>query len=156
MDLNVGMPEMKEAKISPYQWMERHFFFFFFSRDWSSLLDLYLNFHGRLGRVELALRGALLLGGTSCLTFFLLGCVFLFTLFESGVGAIALMGLWLLTYFVMFLCGLSLLARRFHDMDKSGWWVLLILVPILNLATYIYLLVKKGTSGANRFGAVPE
>ena len=41
-------------------------------------------------------------------------------------------------------------------MDKSGWWVLLILVPILNLATYIYLLIKKGTNGANRFGAVPE
>lgn len=121
-----------------------------------SLLALYLNFHGRLGRVELALRGALLLGGASCLTFFLMGCVFLFTLFESGVGAIALMGLWLLTYFVMFLCGLSLLARRFHDMDKSGWWVMLFCVPIVNLATYIYLMTKKGTPGANRFGGVPE
>ena len=156
MDLYVGVSEVNDHKISPYQWMERHFFARQIPRDWNSLLDLYLNFHGRLGRVELALRGALLLGGTSCLTFFLMGCVFIFTLFESGVGAIALMGLWLLTYFVMFLCGLSLLARRFHDMDKSGWWVLLILVPILNLATYIYLLIKKGTNGANRVGAVPE
>ena len=66
------------------------------------------------------------------------------------------MGLWLLTYFVMFLCGLSLLARRFHDMDKSGWWVMLFCVPIVNLATYIYLMTKKGTPGANRFGGVPE
>ena len=103
MDLYVGTPEVNDHKISPYQWMERHFFARQIPRDWTSLLDLYLNFHGRLGRVELALRGALLLGGTSCLTFFLMGCVFIFTLFESGVGAIALMGLWLLAYFVMFL-----------------------------------------------------
>ena len=156
MDLNGGMVENKLENLSPYQWMEQHFFARQIPRDWPSLLALYLNFHGRLGRVELALRGALLLGGASCLTFFLMGCVFLFTLFESGVGAIALMGLWLLTYFVMFLCGLSLLARRFHDMDKSGWWVMLFCVPIVNVATYIYLMTKKGTPGANRFGGVPE
>lgn len=156
MDLHVETSAIKNEKLSPYQWMERHFFARQIPRDWASLLDLYLNFYGRLGRVELALRGALLLGGASCLTFFLMGCVFIFTLFESGVGAIALMGLWMLTYLVMFLCGLSLLARRFHDMDMSGWWTLLFLVPILNLATYIYLMVKKGDSGANRFGGVPE
>ena len=156
MDLNGGMVENKLENLSPYQWMEQHFFARQIPRDWPSLLALYLNFHGRLGRVELALRGALLLGGASCLTFFLMGCVFLFTLFESGVGAIALMGLWLLTYFVMFLCGLSLLARRFHDMEKSGWWVMLFCVPVVTLATYLYLMTKNGTQGANRFGGVPE
>ena len=86
MDLNGGMVENKLENLSPYQWMEQHFFARQIPRDWPSLLALYLNFHGRLGRVELALRGALLLGGASCLTFFLMGCVFLFTLFESGVG----------------------------------------------------------------------
>lgn len=63
MDLNGGMVENKLENLSPYQWMEQHFFARQIPRDWPSLLALYLNFHGRLGRVELALRGALLLGG---------------------------------------------------------------------------------------------
>lgn len=49
MDLYVGTPEVNDHKISPYQWMERHFFARQIPRDWTSLLDLYLNFHGRLG-----------------------------------------------------------------------------------------------------------
>ena len=60
MDLNGGMVENKLENLSPYQWMEQHFFARQIPRDWPSLLALYLNFHGRLGRVELALRGALL------------------------------------------------------------------------------------------------
>ncbi|WP_159429672.1 DUF805 domain-containing protein [Acidaminococcus timonensis] len=146
----------KNERLSPYQWMERHFFARQIPRDWASLLELYLNFHGRLGRVEMALRGALLLAGTGLVTFFLMGCVCLFTLFESGVGAIALLGLWMLTYLVMMVCGISLFVRRFHDMDRSGWWVLLLFIPVVHLAVYIYLLIRKGTEGDNRFGAVPE
>lgn len=37
-------------------------------------------------------------------------------------------------------------VRRLHDSNKSGWWLLL---PLYNL----YLLIRKGTEGANRFGA---
>lgn len=37
-------------------------------------------------------------------------------------------------------------VRRIHDSDKSGWWILL---PLYNL----YLLIRKGTEGENRFGA---
>ena len=43
--------------------------------------------------------------------------------------------------------------KRFHDRDKSGWWVLIGLIPIIGL---IWLLVElgflTGTSGPNRFG----
>lgn len=58
----------KNERLSPYQWMERHFFARQIPWDWASLLELYLNFHGRLGRVEMALRGALLLAGTGLVT----------------------------------------------------------------------------------------
>ena len=43
--------------------------------------------------------------------------------------------------------------KRFHDRDKSGWWVLLGFVPIIGA---IWLLIElgflKGTPGSNRFG----
>ena len=44
--------------------------------------------------------------------------------------------------------------KRFHDRDKSGWWVLIALIPIIGA---IWLLIElgflKGTSGPNRFGS---
>ena len=44
--------------------------------------------------------------------------------------------------------------KRFHDRDKSGWWVLIWLIPIIGA---IWLLIElgflKGTPGSNRFGS---
>lgn len=42
-------------------------------------------------------------------------------------------------------------ARRLHDTDKSGWWLLLGLVPFIGLLL-IYFLAIAGTPGDNRFG----
>lgn len=42
-------------------------------------------------------------------------------------------------------------VRRFHDLDKSGWWLLLGLVPLVNLIV-IYWFCQPGTPGANQFG----
>lgn len=43
--------------------------------------------------------------------------------------------------------------KRFHDRDKSGWWVLIGFVPIIGA---IWLLIElgflAGTPGPNRFG----
>ncbi len=50
----------------------------------------------------------------------------------------------------------ALYAKRWHDRDKSGWWSLIIFVPIIGS---IWLLVEcgilPGTQGANRFGPDP-
>jgi len=53
-------------------------------------------------------------------------------------------------------------ARRFHDIDMSGWWVLgfsiLNSIPYLGIISglvMLYFLAKKGTSGDNRFGWDP-
>ncbi|MBX9458259.1 MAG: DUF805 domain-containing protein [Rhizobium sp.] len=42
-------------------------------------------------------------------------------------------------------------VRRLHDLDKSGWWLLLGLVPLVGLIL-IYWFAQPGTPGANRFG----
>ncbi len=51
--------------------------------------------------------------------------------------------------------GWMLGIRRLHDLDKSGWFMLLILVPFVNLIFLLYLWFMPGTVGYNRFGADP-
>jgi uncharacterized membrane protein YhaH (DUF805 family) len=51
---------------------------------------------------------------------------------------------------------LAIYAKRWHDRNKSGWWSLIMLVPIIG---GIWMLVElgflRGTEGANRFGPDP-
>lgn len=42
--------------------------------------------------------------------------------------------------------------KRIHDLDNSGWWALLLLVPIINILYGLYLTFQVGTHGPNRFG----
>ncbi len=52
---------------------------------------------------------------------------------------------------------LALSVKRWHDRDKSGWWVLVVLVPVIG---WLWALVEngllRGSAGANRFGKPPE
>lgn len=54
-----------------------------------------------------------------------------------------------------FVAGIMMLARRLHDLDKSGWWMLLLFVPLVNILFYIYILFFKGTEGPNQYGEDP-
>ena len=50
----------------------------------------------------------------------------------------------------------ALYIKRFHDMGKSGWFSLLLLIPIVNLAVaFFWLGFVKGTDGDNAYGADP-
>lgn len=44
-------------------------------------------------------------------------------------------------------------VRRLHDINKSGWWMLINLLPIVGWIVYIVWMATKGTVGHNRFGA---
>ena len=66
----------------------------------------------------------------------------------SGQALQALTGLALL------LPGLAVGARRMHDVDKSGWNLLWSLT-IVGIIYVIYLAVKPGTDGPNRYGDNP-
>ena len=47
-------------------------------------------------------------------------------------------------------------VRRLHDLDKSGWWLLIGLVPIVGTIALIVWFVRPGTNGANQFGPEPR
>ena len=58
--------------------------------------------------------------------------------------------------YVIFIYAMTILQIKcWHDLDKSGWYVLLGYIPIANLITAIYLLFVKGTDGSNNFGEDP-
>ena len=48
--------------------------------------------------------------------------------------------------------GLAVAVRRLHDTDRSGWWLLLTLIPILGQLALIWFWTRPGTAGPNRFG----
>ena len=52
--------------------------------------------------------------------------------------------------------GIAVSAKRWHDRNKSAWWILISLVPIIG---WIWALIETGflpgTPGENRFGADP-
>ncbi|MDD2834387.1 MAG: DUF805 domain-containing protein [Methylotenera sp.] len=55
-----------------------------------------------------------------------------------------------------FIPSIAVGSRRLHDTNKSGWFQLLWLIPLLGWAAMIYLLVQEGESAANQYGEVPE
>ena len=51
--------------------------------------------------------------------------------------------------------GLAVGVRRLHDTDRSGWWLLLGLIPLFGWIVLLVFLVSGGTRGPNRFGPDP-
>lgn len=64
--------------------------------------------------------------------------------------------LWLAALLLVLPASVAVTIGRLHDLDRSGWWLLVGLIPIVNLAFGIYLLVAPGTAGSNRFGPDPR
>ena len=51
---------------------------------------------------------------------------------------------------------LAIQAKRWHDVNKSAWWILVNLAPVLgSLVTLVYCGLLPGTDGPNRFGDQP-
>jgi uncharacterized membrane protein YhaH (DUF805 family) len=47
-------------------------------------------------------------------------------------------------------------VRRLHDTDRSGWWMLIGLVPILGALVLLIFAVQDSQPGQNRFGPNPK
>jgi len=46
-------------------------------------------------------------------------------------------------------------ARRLHDTDRSGWWQLIIFIPIIGFIVLVIFFAMEGHRGPNRFGEDP-
>ncbi|SMF62855.1 Uncharacterized membrane protein YhaH, DUF805 family [Alteromonadaceae bacterium Bs31] len=87
--------------------------------------------------------------------------------FVLGIAAAILMGIlgdsggvatgivFLVLYIPVLVIFVALMRRRINDLDKSGWLLLLLLVPLVNLIFGLYMIFAPGTKGVNRFGPAP-
>ena len=85
----------------------------------------------------------------------------LFALSDGAIGvtSVAIVILFFVYALAMFLPGLAVAIRRLHDTDKSGWWVLIGIIPVINYIGGFVLLIfycMDGTKGPNRFGSSPK
>lgn len=45
--------------------------------------------------------------------------------------------------------------KRLHDLDKSAVWIVLYVIPLINILFFIYLCLRRGTIGNNKYGKDP-
>jgi len=81
-----------------------------------------------------------------------------FAAFFSGQRAVGgtLIGLYVLYALATFIPSLACAVRRLHDTNKSGWWILISLVPILGGIWVIVLLAIDSDPGVNQYGPNPK
>ncbi|MDP3084907.1 MAG: DUF805 domain-containing protein [Rubrivivax sp.] len=110
-----------------------------------SPLRIFLDPRGRIARREFWLYGVLALFGLTLLLQTLLAVARV----PSGTAS---------TWVQMLLLwpAVAVSIKRWHDRDKSGWWVLIVLLPLVG---WLWALIDNGflagTRGANRFGDDP-
>ncbi|KGD65230.1 hypothetical protein Y5S_01664 [Alcanivorax nanhaiticus] len=51
--------------------------------------------------------------------------------------------------------GIAVAIRRLHDTGRSGWWLLISLVPVVGFIVLLVFMVLEGESGANDYGDAP-
>ena len=108
----------------------------------------FLFFDGRIGRQTFGLKGVLLFAVLAMV----LGGVAAFIGVLSGSGGLLAVML-IAVYIVVIWISLAVSVKRWHDRGKSGWWVLIGLIPLIG---GIWALIETGflpsDPGTNRFG----
>lgn len=117
-----------------------------FIQNYTGVLKRYVDFNGRARRREYWM-------------FFLTNFVVstIINMLGSAVMNSSVAGLPGLIYsLAVLLPALSVGARRLHDTGKSGWWLLIGLVPIVGVIILIVFWATEGNKGANAYGADPK
>lgn len=105
-------------------------------------LNKYVTFSGRAPRSEFWF----------FLLFTWLGQIILSVVDGVVIGVGLLPGLFALA---MLLPTISVIVRRLHDTNRSGWWYWIGLVPLVGIILLIVWWATEGTKGPNNFGHDP-
>jgi len=115
--------------------------------DWYlKVVKNYAGFSGRARRKEYWM-------------FFLVNIVIAVVLGVLGgvTGAGTLFGALSVLYFLALLIpGIAVTLRRLHDIGRSGWWILSVLVPIVGSIVLLVFMVQDGQPGQNQYGPNPK
>ncbi|MGO9134917.1 MAG: DUF805 domain-containing protein [Methylovirgula sp.] len=109
--------------------------------------DLFLTNAGRINRQPFWI-GGIILAVINVVLGFIFGLIF-------GHNNLANI-LALIVNVVLIYPSVNLGIKRFHDRGKSGWWVLIVVVPVIGWIWYfIEAGCLRGTNGPNQFGPDP-
>jgi uncharacterized membrane protein YhaH (DUF805 family) len=103
------------------------------------VFERYAVFEGRAGRAEYW-------------WFFLANLIISFVLQALAGASDALLILAVVYSLAVLIPGLAVAVRRLHDTNKSGWWILISLVPFVGVIVLIVFLATDGDQGANQYG----
>jgi uncharacterized membrane protein YhaH (DUF805 family) len=114
-----------------------------FQQAVQSVFANYINFKGRARRSEFWYwQLFMLLGGLVA------------EIFDAGIG-IRFSPLSTIFWLATLIPGIAVFVRRLHDTDRSGWWLLLLFVPLIGAIVLIVWACTKGKQGYNGFGRDP-
>jgi uncharacterized membrane protein YhaH (DUF805 family) len=108
------------------------------------LRDNYANFSGRARRSEY----------WYYVLFNLIICMVLFGL-SFALGMVGMI-LYIVYALGTLIPSLAVVVRRLHDVNKSGWFYFVGLIPIIGPIWLLVLLATEGTSGPNQYGDDPK
>ena len=105
--------------------------------------DVLLNFDGRINRSDFWLKGVI--------------PIFVALLIISALDSFITGGvIYLLASIISIYPSVAVGVKRFHDRNKSGWWVLISLVPVIGIIWYLVECgILKGSDGDNDYGPDP-
>lgn len=87
---------------------------------------------------------------------FAIAAMLLDNMLHLTFGVLPYGALYLLYALASLVPSLAVAVRRLHDINKSGWYLLVSLIPIAGSIWLLVLLVTKGTVGPNKYGVDPS
>lgn len=66
---------------------------------------------------------------------------------ELGMGVLS--GIYAL---ILIVPSISIAVRRLHDSGKSGWWLLILFIPLIGLIAWLVFMTLPSDEGANKYG----
>jgi uncharacterized membrane protein YhaH (DUF805 family) len=51
---------------------------------------------------------------------------------------------------------LAVTVRRLHDTGRTGWWLLIVLIPFIGFIVLLVFMCLEGEPGENKYGASPK
>jgi len=76
-------------------------------------------------------------------------------LLGAAIAGSAVVAWLLLQRTVGFAPGLGVAVRRLHDIGRSGWWILVGIIPLVGWIVLLVWYLTPGTPGSNEYGAAP-
>lgn len=50
---------------------------------------------------------------------------------------------------------MAVAVRRLHDTGRTGWWILVVLIPVIGFFVFLYFMIIEGEPGDNEYGRDP-